>query len=295
MRKLNLLLPRSPLLTVYKCFIRPHLDYGDVLYDQLNLFSLTNKIESVQYNAALAITGAIRGTSKEKLYQELGLESLKDRRWLRRLCYLYKIVNTKQPAYLYDLIPSFQRSSGNKGCIYEPFCRTVSFKNSFLPYAIKEWNKLDSEIRNGKTFASFRKMLLNFIRPIGNSTHKIYDPLGIKLLTRLRLGFSHLSKHKFRHNFADSLNPLCSCSLETESTLHFFLRCHNYTTLRRALMTDLKNINDAIMSLNESDLLHVMLYGSKKFDNNMDMSILTATIKFVKDTGRLDQLFFKYY
>ena len=222
MGKLNLLLPRSSLLTVYKCFIRPHLDYGDAIYDQPNLSSLTNKIESVQYNAALAITGAIRGTSSEKLYQELGFESLKDRRWLRWLCYLYKIVNTKQPAYLYDLIPPFQRSSRNKGCIYEPFCRTVSFKNSFLPYAIKEWNKLDSEIRNAKTYASFRKMLLNFIRPIGNSTRKIYDPLGIKLLTRLRLGFSHLSEHKFRHKFADSLNPLCSCSLETESTLHFF-------------------------------------------------------------------------
>ena len=295
MRKLNLLLPRSSLLAVYKCFIRPHLDYGDVIYDQPNLSSLTNKIESVQCNAALAITGAIRGTSKEKLYQELGFESLKDRRWLRRLCYLYKIVNTKQPAYLYDLIPPFQRSSRNKGCIYEPFCRTVSFKNSFLPYAIKEWNKLDSEIRNAKTYASFRKMLLKFIRPIENSTYKIYDPLGIKLLTRLRLGFSHLSEHKFRHNFADSLNPLCSCSLETESTLHFFLRCQNYTTLRRALMTDLKNINDAIMSLNESDLLHVMLYGSKKFDNNMNISILTATIKFIKGTERFDQPLFNYY
>ena len=139
MRKLNLLLPRSSLLSVYKCFIRLHLDYGDVIYDEPNLSSLTNKIESVQYNAALAIMGAIRGTSKEKLYQELGFESLKDRRWLRRLCYLYKIVNTKQPVYLYDLIPPFQRSSRDKGYIYEPFCRTVSFKNSFLLYAIKEW------------------------------------------------------------------------------------------------------------------------------------------------------------
>ena len=102
-----------------------------MIYDQPNLSSLANKIESVQYNAALAITGAIRGTCKEKLYQELGFESLKDRRWLRRLCYLYKIVNTKQPAYLYDLIPPFQRSSRNKGCIYEPFCRTMSFKIPF--------------------------------------------------------------------------------------------------------------------------------------------------------------------
>ena len=220
MRKLNLLLPRSSLLTFYKCFIKAHLDYGDVICDQPNLSSLTNKIESVQYNAALAITGAIRGTSKEKLYQVF--ESLKDRRWLRRLCHLYKIVSTNQPAYLYNLIPPFQRSSRNKDCTYEPFCRTVSFKNSFLPYAIKEWNKLDCEIRNAKTYASFRKMLLKFIRPIGNSTYKIYDPLGIKLLTGLRHGFSHLSEYKFRHNFAYSLNPLCSCSLETESTLHFF-------------------------------------------------------------------------
>ena len=130
-RKLNLLLPRSSLLTVDKCLIRPRLDYGDVICDQPNLSSLTNKIESVQYNAALAIMGAIRGTSKEKLYQELSFESLKDRGWLRRLCYLYKIVITKQPAYLYDLIPPFQTSSRNKGCIYEPFCRTASFKNSF--------------------------------------------------------------------------------------------------------------------------------------------------------------------
>ena len=164
----------------------------------------------------------------------------------------------------------------------------MSFKNSFLPYTIKEWNKLDSEIRNAETYASFRKMLLNFIRPIGNSTYKIYDPLGIKLLTRFWLGFSHLFEHKFTHNFADSLNPLCSCSLETESTLHFFLCCQNYTALCLALMTDLKNINDAIMSLNESDLLHVIMYGNKNFDNNMNISILTATIKFIKDSERFD-------
>ena len=89
MRKLNLLLPRSSLLTVFKCFIRLHLDYTDVIYDQPSLY---NKIESVKYNTA------VKGTFKEKLYQGLGFESLKDRRWLRRLCYLYKIVNTKQSA-----------------------------------------------------------------------------------------------------------------------------------------------------------------------------------------------------
>ena len=124
---MNLLLQRLALLIVYKCLIRPHLDYEDVIYEQPNLCFLANKIESVQYNAALAITHSIRGTSEEKLYHKLVFESLKDRRWLRLLCYLYKIVNTKQPAYFYDIITPFQKLSRNKDCIYELFCRTVSF------------------------------------------------------------------------------------------------------------------------------------------------------------------------
>ena len=165
----------------------------------------------------------------------------------------------------------------------------MSFKSSFLPYTITEWNKFDSKIRNAETYASFRKMLLNLTRSIENSTYKIYDPLGLKLLSRLKLGFSHLSEPKFKHNFVDPLHPLCSCSLETESTLHSFLRFQNYTTLRTALINDLKNINDAIMPLNESNLLRVMLYGSKNFDKNMNISILTASIKFIKDTETFDQ------
>ena len=148
----------------------------------------------------------------------------------------------------------------------------------FSPYAIKEWNKLDPEIRNAETYASFRKMLLNFIRPT-----------GIKPLTRLRFGFRYISDHKFRHNFADSLNPLCSCSLEAESTLHFFPRCQNSTTLGRALMTELKNINYVIMSLNKNHLLHVIMHVNKNFDSNINISIPTATIKFIKHSERFGQ------
>ena len=77
-------------------------------------------------------------------------------------------------------------------------------------------------------------------------------------MTRYR--FSHLSEHKFRHNFADSLNPLCFSSLESALTLHFFLHCQNYTTLRRALMTELKKINCVMMSLNENGLIQVLPY-----------------------------------
>ena len=79
-KKFNNTLPRKALLTLYKSFVRPHLDCGDIIYDQPNNESFCNKLETVQYNAALAITGSIQGTSKVKLYKELGLELLKSRR-----------------------------------------------------------------------------------------------------------------------------------------------------------------------------------------------------------------------
>ena len=98
-------LPQAALITIYKAFIRSHLDYGDILYDQAYNMSFHQKLESIQYNACLAITGAIRGTSKEKLYQEIGLESLQLRRWYRKLGMFYKIFKSQSPQYLFKLVP----------------------------------------------------------------------------------------------------------------------------------------------------------------------------------------------
>ena len=56
---LSNILPRDALLTIYKSFVRPHVDYGDIIYDQPQNESFCNKLESIQYNAAVAITGAI--------------------------------------------------------------------------------------------------------------------------------------------------------------------------------------------------------------------------------------------
>ena len=93
--KLAHVLPRESLVTIYKSFVRPHIDYGDIIYDQPNNDSFCDMIERVQYNAALAITGAIKGTSQLKLYKELGFESLKFKRWFRHLCFLYKLRTTQ--------------------------------------------------------------------------------------------------------------------------------------------------------------------------------------------------------
>ena len=103
--KLNSILPRVALVMIFKAFVRPYLDYGDVLYDQTFHSAFHDKLESIHYNACLAISEAIRGTSREKLYQELGLESLKLRRWCRKLCLFYNILKNQHPQYLFNLIP----------------------------------------------------------------------------------------------------------------------------------------------------------------------------------------------
>ena len=91
LRVLHNLLPRSALITIYKAFVRPYLDYGDLLYDQAYNMCFHHKLESIQYNACLPITSAMQGTSKGKLYQELGLESLQLRLWYRKLGMFCKI------------------------------------------------------------------------------------------------------------------------------------------------------------------------------------------------------------
>ena len=94
LRKLKNTLSRPSLLTNYKSFIRPHLGYGNIIYDQAHNASFQQNVESIQYNAALTITGAICGTSKDQLLEELGLDSLQYSLWHRKLCCFYKILKT---------------------------------------------------------------------------------------------------------------------------------------------------------------------------------------------------------
>ena len=95
--KFQQVLPRSTLLTIYKTFIRSRLDYADTIYDQAYNSAFHDKLESIQYNGCLAI----RGASTEKIYQELGLESLKSSCRFRKLCHFYKIFNDKSPSYFF--------------------------------------------------------------------------------------------------------------------------------------------------------------------------------------------------
>ena len=152
-RKLQNILQRQSLIIIYKSFIRPHLDYGDLIFDRANNSSFHQNIESFQYNAALAITGAVSGTSKEKIYLELGFESLQQGRWCRKLCFLFKIIKNKSPSYLFQLVPStnsryLTRNSDN---IPKFIQNITSSKAPFFPFIINDWNNLDPDIRNSES------------------------------------------------------------------------------------------------------------------------------------------------
>ena len=76
LQKLEKTLLRLALITMYKDFVRPHLDYGDIIYDEAYNKTFHQKLDSVQYNACLALSGDIRGSSRGKLYHELGFKYL---------------------------------------------------------------------------------------------------------------------------------------------------------------------------------------------------------------------------
>ena len=168
----------------------------------MQMWFLTNhfpkKNESVQYNTALAITGAIKGSSREKLYEELAQEYLYRSRWTRRLCLLYKVFSSGQPSYIYDLLPPLRSSRRHVNSFNLVSRKSEYFKNSFIPNVIYKWNKLDPNIRSSPSYNLFRNTFLKFIRPVQRKTSNINGSVGVKLLTRLRLGFSHLREHKSR-------------------------------------------------------------------------------------------------
>ena len=145
--------------------------------------------------------------------------------------------------------------------------------------------KLTDEIRSIESSKQFKKTILDFIRPKEDSVYTTHDISGLKLLTRLRLNFSHLNEHKFRHNFKDTINPMCSSGFEPETADHYLLRCKllhgpEIRPLKRYIYT----INQPINNFSEVQLVNVWLFGSENFTLDANATILRCTIEFLKET-----------
>ena len=134
------------------------------------------------------------------------------------------------------------------------------FKNTFFPSTIIKWNRLDPTIRNSISFNSFKETILKFIRP-PKSIFQCHNPNGMKCLTLLRVNFSHLRDHKFKHSFQGIFNPLYTCSLEAETLNHFILHCPYYENERHVLLASIRSIKSSILDQNDDNIVKILLYG----------------------------------
>ena len=127
----------------------------------------------------------------------------------------------------------------------------------------------------------FKNLLLKSIRPKPNLISGLHNPNGLKHLTRLRLGLSHLREHKFKNNFQDVLNPLCSCGENIETTEHFFLHCQNFNNCRLTLLNGLANIDSDLINMASKELTNSLLYRSSKFDLAFNNKVFSCSIQFI--------------
>lgn len=103
------------------------------------------------------------------------------------------------------------------------------------------------------------------------------------------MSLSHLRERKFKYNFQDTLDPFCNCCLDIETTVQYFLHCHNYNHQRQILLDSLLNIDTDPPNLNENLLTDMLLFGNPKYNSSLNYKILTASISYILSTKRFEK------
>ena len=249
-------------------------------------------LESIQYQAALGVTGAWKGTSRDRIYEQLGWESLHSRREFRRLTQFYKIMNNLTPQYLREPVPDpqmhlFGPRSTN---VLPPIpCKTDRFKSSFYPDSVEKWNDVGVEFRSIAKLSDFKSSYVQLIRPIKKDIFNVHNPDGIKRIFQLRVGLSPLRAHKKSHNFGDTESGVCLCGGGAEDTMHFLLVCPFFSSFRTSLFDNISKILVHFVNLSKKDQLACLLYGYNGLSDSQNSEILSETIDFIFKSQRFDQ------
>ena len=278
MRKLKFKLDRKSLETIYLVFIRPLLEYGDIIWDNCSQYE-KNELDKIQNEAARIATGATRLVSLNNLYREVCWESLHKRRQDHKLTLFYKMLNNLAPIYLSSLIPQqvshiSQYNLRNSGDIQTIRAKTNQFYNSFLPSTLREWNNLPSEARQCTTLNSFK----HFLKKDKSSVPNYYYHGNRKaqiLHARLSTGCSSLNLDLFYKNITDS--PLCLCG-SVEDPQHFFFHCRFYQAHRNILLNAITGYY--------TPSLRLLLYGDPSLSQEINRDIFDHVHKFIIDTKR---------
>ena len=296
-------LPTSALDKVYKSYIRPKLEYGDIIYHKtayqgeelkplcnLNLPKNMEKLESVQYQAALVVSGTWQGTSKIKLYNLLGWEFLSHRRWFRQQTLFYKIVTGLTPQYLASNIKVSSRLKNKSPIIHNVNARTKRYLSTFFPSSIHSWNVvLSAGERNSNNIQQFKSSIKIKIRPSKTDNFGIDSKKRLKYLNQLRVGLSSLKMHKYRHKFSDTEDAQCPYKDGVESNFHFLLECKNFYPERKILFNTIFKATKINLLVSHHDKEKFLLYGDPALGTELNKKILEATIAYIEATGRLSK------
>lgn len=234
LRRHKFYLDRRSLNKMYTSFIRPLLEYGNIIWGNCT-FENKRVLENIQLDAARICTGATKVCSIQKIYDDVGCPTLQNRRDKQKLCHLFKMINGLVPPYLQQLIPRTVEQQSrytlrNSINFLIPATRTTAYFNSFLPSTLRDWNLLEQDIRESATLASFKRKLNTPRTTIPTYFDNIQTTrIGQILHTRIRLECSSLNQHLYKKNLVN--NPKCSCG-SVESASHFLLTCAKYTHLR---------------------------------------------------------------
>ena len=210
MRKLKFKLDRKSLEIIYTAFIRPLLEYGDVIWNNCTLQD-KYELDKIQNEAARIATGTTKLVSLNSLHKEVGWESLEERRQKHKLTLFYKMIHQLTPLYLSSLIPQSVSNISrynlrNSSDLQTINTRTNLYYRSFLPSTIREWNNLPPEAKQSVTVNSF-KICLNKDKQLVPTYYYTGNRSAQILHTRLRTNCSSLNFYLFTKNVIDS--PLC--------------------------------------------------------------------------------------
>ena len=206
------------------------------------------------------------------------------RRLFGRISHIYSIVNGNSPEYLKTELPQpkiYNYNLRSEGMLERSHVRTQRFDNAFFPCCIREWNELHVSIRTATTLSQLKNELIKCIRPPKRSTFKKDDILGIKLITRIRLGLGHLREHEHRDNFP--VSQVFSCGTEPEATERFLLRCQRFSQIRSGMLDNACELAKTDVNLLSDELLtKLLLYGDHTFNDRSNQLILQGAISFIR-------------
>ena len=272
-------LDRNTLEIIYKTFIRPILEYGDVLLCNMTE-EQSQMIEQVNKRAGSIISGAIRGTSSNVIYNELGWATMESRRKSHRLVTFHKIINGKTPDYLRNCLPQRVRDTTSyslrdaDNLVTMPTRIEIYYK-SFFPATVRDWNALSPNVRNIVDHEKFREALAKEM-PCRNKLYSYGHRKTSILHSRIRMGCSALTGHLYNYHVVE--NPRCDCGAPMEDSFHYFFECPRFIIQRDAMMVSIAEITNCTIG--------TLLFGNDCCTLDENKAVFDIVHKYINDTYR---------